>query len=56
MARVPSKSGGKGKNKLQYISNNQSQVSFSYKLHSLRKKCPHSDIFWSAFSRIRTEY
>ena len=22
----------------------------------LRKKCPHSELFWSAFSRIRTEY
>ena len=24
--------------------------------HSLRKKCPYSELFWSAFSRIRTEY
>ena len=23
---------------------------------SLREKCPYSDIFWSAFSHIRTEY
>ena len=23
---------------------------------TLRKKCPHSELFWSAFSRIRTEY
>ena len=23
---------------------------------SLRKKCPYSELFWSAFSRIRTEY
>ena len=22
----------------------------------LRKKCPYSELFWSAFSRIRTEY
>ena len=24
--------------------------------HSLRKKCSYSDLFWSAFSCIRTEY
>ena len=24
--------------------------------HPLRKKCPYSEFFWSAFSRIRTEY
>ena len=23
---------------------------------TLRKKCPYSEIFWSAFSRIRNEY
>ena len=23
---------------------------------SLRKKCPYSELFWSVFSRIRTEY
>ena len=23
---------------------------------SLRKKCPYSELFWSGFSRIRTEY
>ena len=23
---------------------------------TLRKKCPYSELFWSAFSRIRTEY
>ena len=23
---------------------------------TLRKKCPHLALFWSAFSRIRTEY
>ena len=28
---------------------------FSYK-ETLRKKCPYSELFWSAFSRIRTEY
>ena len=22
----------------------------------LRKKCPYSELFWSAYSRIRTEY
>ena len=26
---------------------------FSY---TLREKCPYSDLFWSAFSHIRTEY
>ena len=25
-------------------------------LYSLPKKCPYSELFWSAFSRIRTEY
>ena len=25
------------------------------KLHSLGEKCPYSESFWSAFSRIRTE-
>ena len=25
-------------------------------LHSLRKKCPYSRLFWSVFSHIRTEY
>ena len=24
--------------------------------HALREKCPYSELFWSAFSRIRTEY
>ena len=23
---------------------------------TLREKCPYSELFWSAFSRIRTEY
>ena len=23
---------------------------------ALRKKCPYSELFWSTFSRIRTEY
>ena len=23
---------------------------------TLRKKCPYSELFWSAFSRIQTEY
>ena len=26
------------------------------KTTSLRKKCPYSELFWSAFSHIRTEY
>ena len=29
---------------------------FSLQLPSLREKCPYSELFWSAFSRIRTEY
>ena len=24
--------------------------------NSLRKKCPYSELFWSVFSHIRTEY
>ena len=27
-----------------------------YWRNPLRKKCPYSELFWSAFSRIRTEY
>ena len=26
------------------------------KIQSLREKGPYSELFWSAFSRIRTEY
>ena len=26
------------------------------RISTLRKKCPYSDLFWSAFFRIRTEY
>ena len=29
---------------------------FVYGNITLRKKCPYSALFWSAFSRIRTEY
>ena len=29
--------------------------SFGYASHSLRKKCQYSELFWSAFSHIRTE-
>ena len=25
-------------------------------IQSLREKCPYSELFWSAFSRIRIEY
>ena len=25
-------------------------------LYALREKCPYSELFWSAFSRIRAEY
>ena len=31
------------------------RLSFIY-WNSLREKCPYSDLFWSAFSRLRTEY
>ena len=24
--------------------------------HTLRKKCPYSELFWSVFSSIQTEY
>ena len=27
-----------------------------YRNHSLRKKCPYLELFWSVFSRIQTEY
>ena len=29
---------------------------FTCNNYSLRKKCPYSELFWSSFSRIRTEY
>ena len=29
---------------------------FLWKNHSLREKCPYSELFWSVFSRIRTKY
>ena len=32
---------------------NEKLISYYYRL---RKKCPYSELFWSAFSRIRTEY
>ena len=28
----------------------------SFMQYSLRKKCPYSELFWSVFSRIRTEF
>ena len=28
----------------------------SYLEYSLLKKCPYSELFWSTFSRVRTEY
>ena len=31
-------------------------ISSFCKFPALRKKCPYSVLFWSAFSRIRTEY
>ena len=27
-----------------------------FRKNSLRQKCPYSELFWSALSRIRTEY
>ena len=40
-----------------YNSASNGKVSISVKSEkSLRKKCPYSELFWSAFSRIRTEY
>ena len=27
-----------------------------YIIYTLRKKCPYSELFWSAFSRFRNEY
>ena len=29
---------------------------FTCNNYSLRKKCPYSELFWSSFSHIRTEY
>ena len=31
-------------------------LSEAYSDHSLRKKCPYSELLWSVFSRIWTEY
>ena len=35
---------------------NKCRILKIYKTNSLRKKCPDSELFWSVFSRIRTEY
>ena len=32
------------------------QLILHYLSLSLRKKCPYAELFWSLFSRIRTEY
>ena len=33
------------------------KISFKYiAINTLRKKCAYSELFWSAFSRIRTKY
>ena len=37
------------------LSKSSRKFPFSYSF-SLREKCPYSDLIWSAFSRIRTEY
>ena len=39
--------------KLKYIDCHEELVRNSYSLH---KKCPYLELFWSAFSRIRTSY
>ena len=31
-------------------------IKYLIRLYTLRKKCPYSKLFWSVFSRIRTEY
>ena len=31
-------------------------VGVTFRGISLREKCPYSELFWSAFSQIRTEY
>ena len=31
-------------------------VNFAALFYALREKCPYSELFWSAFSRIWTEY
>ena len=32
------------------------ETNFAIFTDALRKNCPYSELFWSAFSRIRTEY
>ena len=32
------------------------RIEIIHLLPSLREKCPYSELFWSVFSRIRTEY
>ena len=34
----------------------KSMHSDEYLWQSLREKCPYSELFWSVFSRIETEY
>ena len=43
---------------MEYLQNfsNSCRIWVSERHFSLRKKCPYSELFWSAFSRIRTEY
>ena len=38
-----------------FLMNNLLSI-LQYRNHSLRKKCPYLELFWSVFSRIRTEY
>ena len=37
-------------------SKNQNQKNGKIVKHALREKCPYSELFWSTFSSIRTEY
>ena len=38
------------------INNKKKVIMENFVRESLRKKCPYSKLFWSAFSHIRTEY
>ena len=40
----------------EYISENSISFHKDVEWWPLREKCPYSEFFWSAFSRIRTEY
>ena len=40
----------------QYLCKQLRRKELNIKSSTLREKCPYSELFWSAFSRIRTEY